>query len=255
MKKKPLLDILINRYPDIKKKELFARVLCGEVLVQGERVKDPQRLFQENSALSISRPRYVSRGGVKLAYALKEWNYKVEGKVFLDAGCSTGGFTDCLLQHGALKVHAVDVGYNQLAFSLRRDPRVIVHERTNIMDIYHLKPVPYAAVADLSFRSITGAALKILSLTSGGECLALIKPQFEVRDSDENFNGVIKSREIRKSVVLGTLEKLYSEGSYPHRILISPIQGKKGNQEFLLLLKKGPGPTLPEITEQARKLL
>ena len=113
MSKKPLLRLLSDLYPETSRQELYARVLCGEVLVNGERLKDPKQPVSADAAVAFSRRRYVSRGGAKLDYALRHLDFPVEGKVVLDAGSSTGGFTDCLLQHGAARVFAVDVGYGQ----------------------------------------------------------------------------------------------------------------------------------------------
>lgn len=223
-------------------------VLCGEVYVSGERVKDPKALVSAGAAVSLSPRRYVSRGGEKLAAALRSWQLPVAGKVFLDAGASAGGFTDCLLQHGAAVVHAVDVGYNQLDFRLRRDPRVVVHERTNILSVQHLEPPADAAVADLSFRSLTGVAAHVLSLTNEGWCVALLKPQFEWREPEEDFAGVVRDPERISSIVRETLERLRAEGAYAERLMPSPIRGRRGNREVLVLLRREPTPPPSDLT-------
>ena len=139
MKKLPFLQLAIKKFPAASRKELYAAILCGEIKVNGGRIKDPKEMINSNSILEIKNKAFVSRGGIKLDYALSEWNIDVEDKVFIDAGSSTGGFTDCLLKRGAKYVHSVDVGYNQLDYSIRSNNRVIVHERTNIMNINELK--------------------------------------------------------------------------------------------------------------------
>lgn len=236
MKKKQLLQILQDRYPEEEKKDLFAKVLCGDIKVNGECVKDPKRTFPGDIVISFGGKGFVSRGGNKLNHALHIWDISPRGMVFLDAGSSTGGFTDCLLKAGAEKVHSVDVGYNQLDYSLRTNPDVIVHERKNIMAIEDLDPKPDAAVADLSFRSIGGASSHILSLTKDKWLIALIKPQFEWENPPEEFDGIIRDPEIVREVALGVVDSLAEEGVYVHKAALSPIKGAAGNTELLFLL-------------------
>ena len=153
--------------------------------------------------MEISFPKYVSRGGFKLEKALSEFGMDVTGLVMLDAGSSTGGFTDCLLQNGAKAVHSVDVGFNLLDFKIRNDSRVVVHEKQNIMTLTKeaLVPAPQAAVADLSFRSIKGAASHILDLVGDTWLIALIKPQFEVPKWQENFFGVVDDPDLMRQTL------------------------------------------------------
>ena len=172
MAKRALLSLLQSRFPTETKDELFARVLCGEVFVDGERVKDPKRQVSLDAEVDLESPRFVSRGAEKLEAALDAWEVAVSGKVFLDAGASTGGFTDCLLQRGAALVHAVDVGFNQLDYRLREDERVVVHERTNITAVDRLDPPADVAVCDLSFRSLGGVARRLLALSREGWFIA-----------------------------------------------------------------------------------
>jgi 23S rRNA (cytidine1920-2'-O)/16S rRNA (cytidine1409-2'-O)-methyltransferase len=239
MKRLPLIDQLIKRFPEIQRKELYARVLCGEVLVAGEKVQNPKQRVAEDAPIDFAGRSYVSRGGFKLEKALKRWRVEVENKCFLDAGASTGGFTDCLLQHGARLVHAVDVGYNQLDYSLRRDERVRVHERTNIMTLRRLDPMPHAAAADLSFRSLRRAASHIVSLTTEGLLIALLKPQFEYAERREDrFNGLVRDPALLSKILRSTLRDLSTEGLTIEGITPSPIEGRRGNREFLLLLRR-----------------
>jgi 23S rRNA (cytidine1920-2'-O)/16S rRNA (cytidine1409-2'-O)-methyltransferase len=183
------------------------------------------------------------------------WDIPVEGKGFLDAGCSTGGFTDCLLQGGASFVHAVDVGYNQLDYSLRVNSKVYVHEKTNIMHIENLDPVPFGAVADLSFRSIADAAAKTLTLVSGKFLIALVKPQFEVEDPDESFDGIIRNTEEIYSIALEVLNKLWDEGSYVEKTALSPVKGRKGNQELLFLIRSEEVRPFETVSAELKSLL
>jgi len=243
----PLIDLVVDRFPRLSRDEILARIACGEVLVDGGKVRNSKERVSEGVDIAFIQRRYVSRGGAKLEAALYEWKIQVHGKVFLDAGASTGGFSDCLLQHGAAKVHSVDVGYNQLDYRLRSDPRVSVHERTNIMQTHPFEPRPHAAVSDLSFRSLVGAASKILSLTSEGWCIGLIKPQFEIRDPGAAFDGIVRESDLLREILLDTLLRLLSEGVYTERLMESPIRGGKGNREFLGVLRQSPRGTMQEI--------
>lgn len=236
MKKISLLQLLRQKYPGTESDRLYSSVLCGDVFVEGEKVRNPKELFPQDSMVIIESRKFVSRGGFKLEKALNEWNIDVTGKTVLDAGSSTGGFTDCLLQRGASLVHAVDSGFNQLDYTLRQNPRVRAHEKTNIMEVEQLDPRPHMAVADLSFRSIAGAAARILSLTEDKFLIALIKPQFEERGLVKDFDGIIRNTEDLKKVLLETVRLLFEEGSYIADITESPFRGTKGNREFLCMI-------------------
>ncbi len=238
-----LIDLLRERFPEIEEKELHARVLCGEVEVNGEKVAEPARAVPRDSRIAFrGGARFVSRGGEKLDPILDLWRLPVEGKVFLDAGSSRGGFTHALLQRGARRVYAVDVGYNQLDYRLRRDPRVIVLERTNLMelDAGRLAPRPQAAVADLSFRSLERAAARLLELAEEGWAVALVKPQFEWARPDPGFRGVVTRREDHRRILADLLRRLWAEGSYVTRAARSPLPGRRGNVEFFFLLERRP---------------
>lgn len=238
-----LLSLLKRRYPGKTEDRLYAYVLCGNVFCQGEKMRDPSRRVDSRSDIEIITTSYVSRGGYKLEGALEEWNIRCEDKVFIDAGASTGGFTDCLLQHGARLVYAVDVGYNQLAYGLRKDERVVVHERCNIMEMVRPDPMPHMGVADLSFRSITGAASHIVSLTREKKLIALIKPQFEI-GRGVDFKGIVTDPEDWRRVLTHVCAALKREGLGVSRLSPSRVKGKKGgNREFLALVEKGSGDT------------
>lgn len=220
--------------------------MCGEVRVDGEVVTDPRRRCSAEAILSIERRRFVSRAGAKLEAALDAWGIDAVGRVWLDAGASTGGFTDCLLQRGARRVHAVDVGYNQIDYSLRRDPRVILHERTNVNDLVDLQPPADAVVCDLSFRSLRGVLRHILCLTRERWGVALLKPQFEAAarkrwggdvtpEPGSLVEGIVPEA-AREAVILEAIEALSRDGVVVEKRLRSPLAGRAGNVEELILV-------------------
>jgi len=231
-----LLDILTELYPDVSRDELYARIMCGEVIVAGETIRDPKAQVRADAPIAFRRDTYVSRGGLKLEGALQAHRIDPRQKVVLDAGASTGGFTDCLLTKGAAYVHAVDVGWNQLHYSLRRRSDVGVHERCNIMDLTFLDPHPDFAVADLSFRSLRGAARHIVSLTSDRRLLALVKPQFEWRNTPDTFDGVVRSESDLRDILEVLSGELSTEGLGIYSITESVIRGRTGNREFFFLV-------------------
>lgn len=238
MKKVPLLTLLKKKYPGFSGDKLYSHILCGEVIVDGGVIKNPKELFSPDADIVLADKKYVSRGGFKLEKALEHWQIDVKGKVVLDAGSSTGGFTDCLLQHGASLVHAVDSGSNQLDFKLRQNPAVLVREKTNIMDVApgNLEPQPDLAVCDLSFRSIVHAASHILSLTREKKLIALVKPQFEERGLVAGFDGVIRREEDVRRVLAETARLLAEDNTCIVDMIESPILGTKGNREFLCII-------------------
>jgi 23S rRNA (cytidine1920-2'-O)/16S rRNA (cytidine1409-2'-O)-methyltransferase len=239
-----LLDELVRRFPERPARELAALIVRGLVRVDGEPVRKHGAAVRPDAAIDVPAAEpWVSRGGSKLAAALAAWPFDVHGRVMLDAGSSTGGFTDCLLASGAALVHCVDVGRGQLAWKLRIDPRVRVHEGVNVMDLgpHDLEPPPDRAVADLSFRSLRGAAPAILALTREGLGIFLAKPQFEWRDRPPDFHGVVRDRCDLAAILHGLVADLWDEGAFTRRIAPSPVTGRKGNREFLLLVSNRTG--------------
>ncbi len=232
-KKVTLLNLLVEMYPAIERESLYSAVLCGEIRLNGGVVRNPKEMITSDAHIEIQQKRYVSRGGGKLETAFRAWGFPVAGRVFIDAGSSTGGFTDFLLQHGAAGVHCVDVGYNQLDYSLRNDPRVYVHERTNILAFADPVPAADAAVGDLSFRSLSGVVSHILMQTRERWGIFLLKPQFEIRNPREDFNGVLQDDQEIKVVVRDTLMQMAREGIRVRAIVPSAVQGTRGNQEYL----------------------
>jgi 23S rRNA (cytidine1920-2'-O)/16S rRNA (cytidine1409-2'-O)-methyltransferase len=249
------IELLKRQFPQYDKTTLLSFIAAKHVKIGEEGINDPNQLFDWNSECSITIPKYVSRGGLKLEHALETWNIDVTNLVFIDAGSSTGGFTDCLLQHGAATVYSVDVGYNQLDYRLRVHPQVVVLEKTNIMHITKETATADAAVADLSFRSISHAASHILDLTAQQWMISLIKPQFEIEGSSHTFNGVIQDRELLFNTLLKVYESLDEEGVHIEKIISSPIHGRKGNREFLALLSYKEGLDEKNFTEEITSLL
>ncbi|MFA5570491.1 MAG: TlyA family RNA methyltransferase [Sphaerochaetaceae bacterium] len=235
--KRPLLELMREHFPHYSDDQLKAFVACREVKIGDETCTNINQLYPHESSVVLQKERYVSRGGYKLEKALVEFPISVRNLVMIDAGSSTGGFTDALLQHGSRLVHAIDVGYNQLDYRLRYHQKVVVHERTNIMSVEKLDPSSDAAVADLSFRSIVKAASHILSLTKQKWMIALIKPQFEIEKDHPEFDGVISDPHLIRDILESVASQLRDEGVFISNICESPIQGRKGNREFLTLLQ------------------
>lgn len=216
-----------------------AMILAGNVLVNGQKVEKAGALVPEDSDIRIlGEPMpYVSRGGLKLEAALREFKISVTGRTAMDVGASTGGFTDCLLQHGCRKVYAVDVGYGQLAWKLRQDPRVISIERTNIREIDPaLIPEQIGiAVIDASFISLEKVIPPVLPfLARDSEIIALIKPQFEVGKGQVGKGGIVRGETARKAVVERIVEFVREQGLEVKGVMQSPITGQDGNVEFLI---------------------
>jgi 23S rRNA (cytidine1920-2'-O)/16S rRNA (cytidine1409-2'-O)-methyltransferase len=237
-----LIELLKTLFPARDEKDLFAEILRGGVQVQGRTVLKPGIPVAADAHIVMrEKAPYVSRGGEKLAAALARWSLDCAGKVWMDAGCSTGGFTDCLLQHGAALVHAIDVGENVLDWRVRTDPRVRSHEGVNVMAVGPgtLEPAPECAVADLSFRSLRKAAAHILSLTRGAWGIFLVKPQFEYPSPPETFHGVVSDPAELRVILRELLSALGEEGVLMDQAMPSPITGRKGNQEFLFLFYAG----------------
>jgi 23S rRNA (cytidine1920-2'-O)/16S rRNA (cytidine1409-2'-O)-methyltransferase len=222
---------------------LAGRVLVGRVLVRGQPVTKAGALVPEDAEVTLKAPasRFVSRGGEKLAAALAHFHLDVSGLAALDAGASTGGFTHCLLLHGARRVYAVDVGYGQLAQSLREDPRVVVLERRNLR-LLPREAIPEAldlATLDLSFISLTLVLPKIVEfLRPGGAILALVKPQFEVGKGKVGKGGVVRDPVLQQEAVDRVAAAAASLGLSPvSPAFPSPLKGPKGNQEYFLYVK------------------
>ena len=216
-------------------------IMAGRVLVAGRAVAKAGALVPGDTPVEVKAPRvrYVSRGGEKLAAALDHFKVDPTGKVALDVGASTGGFTHCLLRKGAARVYAVDVGFGQLDASLRRDPRVVALERRNIRHLPR-EAIPEAvdlATLDLSFISLTLVLPKILEfLRLGGELLALVKPQFEVGKGQVGKGGVVREPKVQQEAVDKVTKAAVALGMKVSPAFPSPLKGPKGNQEYFLYL-------------------
>lgn len=243
--KKRLDIIVVEKGLAPSRQKAQALIMAGQVLVDGQPVTKPGwpvRPIAEITAKSPPHP-YVSRGGVKLAGALAHYNLDVNAKVCLDVGASTGGFTDCLLQNGAQRVFAVDVGYGQLAWQLRQDTRVHVIERTNIRHMAsEAVPEPVAVVTiDVSFISLKLVVPSVIKFMQPDACiLALIKPQFEVGKDQVGKGGVIRSPELHRQVIEMISGHFTSMGLRCAEPVPSPIKGPKGNIEYFILVKLSP---------------
>ena len=235
---KPRLDrLLVERGLAASREKAQALIMAGEVLVDGRKAEKPGQPVAIECRLEVlARPPFVSRGGLKLDAALDHFAIVVTGRVCLDIGASTGGFTDCLLQHGAARVHAVDVGSGQLDWKIRNDPRVVVHEKLNARylrgeDIG--EPVGLV-VYDVSFISVTlilPAAIPLLQ--PGGEMVILVKPQFEVGKGQVGKGGIVREPDLHQAACRRVNEAARQLG-FETSIMESPILGAEGNREFLL---------------------
>lgn len=244
MKKGRLDQLVFDRGLTDSRERSKTSIMAGLVFVNGQRCDKPGTPVAEDAQIELRGDAipYVSRGGLKLEKALKVFNFDPSGIVCADCGASTGGFTDVLLKNGARKVYAIDVGYGQLAWSIRSDERVVVMERTNVRYVTPdmLDETPQLAVMDLSFISIK-LVLPVVRelLPEGGTVICLIKPQFEAGKDKVGKKGVVRERSTHVEVVRDVLDFVASVGYTALGLDYSPIRGPEGNIEYLLLLKKG----------------
>ena len=265
MKVKKRLDVLLTEqgYADTRSKAQ-AIIMSGQVYVNGQKADKPGVSYEETVELEVRGAvcPYVSRGGLKLEKALRDFGVKPEGYVCSDSGASTGGFTDCLLQQGASKVFAIDVGYGQLDWKIRSDPRVVVMERTNIR---YVTPDQLGEQLDLSVIDVSFISLKIVLpaikalLKADGQVLCLIKPQFEAGKEKVGKKGVVRDKQTHKEV-LDNFVALAAELNFTILgLTFSPVKGPEGNIEFLghLTLKDVPGivPDTALVVDQAHQTL
>jgi 23S rRNA (cytidine1920-2'-O)/16S rRNA (cytidine1409-2'-O)-methyltransferase len=244
MGKRQRLDLLLlDRRLVNSREEGRRRILAGEVLVNDQAVTKAGSLIDQSAPVRLkTASRYVSRGGFKLEKALDEFAIDLSGKTAIDIGASTGGFTDCLLAHGAVKVFAVDVGYGQLDWKLRKDPRVVVFEKSNIR-YFEPSSLPYPAdlaTIDVSFISLKLVLPRVRALaTPRHQVIALIKPQFEVGRGKVGKGGVVRAPEEHARVIAEIKRTAAERGYQVLGVIESPLLGPKGNKEFLIYLKAG----------------
>ncbi|MDY2557058.1 MAG: TlyA family RNA methyltransferase [Candidatus Faecousia sp.] len=263
MKKR--LDVLLTEqgYAENRTKAQ-AIIMSGIVYVDGQKADKPGTAYEETVSIEVRGAvcPYVSRGGLKLEKALRDFGVKPEGFVCSDSGASTGGFTDCLLQQGARKVFAIDVGYGQLDWKIRSDPRVVVMEKTNIR---YVTPEQLGEPLDLSVVDVSFISLKIVLpaiqalLKPTGQVLCLIKPQFEAGREKVGKKGVVRENRTHVEVLRGFIELADSLGFRILGLTFSPVKGPEGNIEFLghLSLDDVPGirPDVVDVVEQAHAAL
>lgn len=239
MSKRRLDSLMAERELADSRAKAQALILAGEVMVDGETATKPGLLVDEVAVITVTQPPpFVSRGGLKLDHALKQFRLDVRDRVAADIGSSTGGFTDCLLKRGASRVYAVDVGYGQLDYRLRQDPRVVVMERVNARYPIPLPEKVDLATVDLSFISVEKVLPSVANLIKEkGYIVVLIKPQFEARRDEVGKGGIVKDP-MTHARVLGRFIAWALEHNFRIRGLVaSPILGASGNQEFFVLLR------------------
>ena len=252
MKKR--LDVLVTEQGLAPSREKARTMIMeGIVFVDGQREDKPGASFAEDASIEIKGKalRYVSRGGLKLEKAMASFGLELAGAVCMDVGASTGGFTDCMLQNGAAKVYAVDVGRGQLAWQLRNDPRVVCMEKTNIRYVTPEdigEPVDFAT-ADVSFISLDKVLPPVFKiLKESGRAVCLIKPQFEAGREKVGKKGVVRDRGTHKEVIEKVIAAAAQDGFYVLGLTHSPIKGPEGNIEYLIYLGKDPaGAVSPDV--------
>ena len=251
MKKR--LDVILtekNIFPSREKAK--ASIMAGLVYVDGQRVDKAGTAVAEDAEITVKEALcpYVSRGGLKLEKALELYGFSLEGATAVDIGASTGGFTDCMLKNGAAKVFAIDVGYGQLDWKLRNDPRVVNMEKTNVryLDTDTVdSDVDFISidVSFISLRLIFPVAAKLLA--EDGSLVCLVKPQFEAGREQVGKKGIVRDASVHKEVIENVIAYGKDNGLYSHGLTYSPVTGTKGNIEYLLYMKKTPAQTEPDI--------
>ena len=243
--KKRLDIMMVERALAPSREKAKAYIMSGEVYVDGQKEDKAGTMFPETVQIEVRGKTlpYVSRGGLKLEKAMKHFDVVLKNKVCMDVGASTGGFTECMLQNGAVKVYSIDVGYGQLDWKLRNDPRVVCMEKTNIRYVLPEdigEPAAFASI-DVSFISLTKVLLPVRNLLAGdGEIVCLIKPQFEAGREKVGKKGVVRDPAVHCEVIDKVMEYAVSIALQPCHLSFSPIKGPEGNIEYLLHLKKCP---------------
>jgi len=252
------LDTLLQKQGEYDSREKArAVIMSGAVFLGGRRVDKPGTMVAEDAVLEVrgNKMPYVSRGGLKLEKALAEFGVSPGGRVCIDCGASTGGFTDCLLKNGAEKVYAIDVGYGQLDWRLRNDPRVVTMERTNVryLSKNDIPESPSLAVIDVSFISLKHILPPVNALLEAdGEVLCLIKPQFEAGREQVGKKGVVRDSGVHIDVLDKFFENAEESGFFVKNMSFSPIKGPEGNIEYLGHLVKTETDANPDPAEIVR---
>lgn len=256
---KERLDVLLVKNGLAPSREQAkAAIMSGIVFVAGQREDKAGAMFDENAKIEVRGQtlKYVSRGGLKLEKAMSAFALNLQDKVCMDVGASTGGFTDCMLMNGAKKVYAVDVGYGQLAWKLRQDPRVVCMEKTNIRYVTPDQidePAEFVSI-DVSFISLTKVLGTVRELmTEHGEVVCLIKPQFEAGREKVGKKGVVRDKNVHLEVIRGVIAFAKTIGFLPLHLDYSPIKGPEGNIEYLLHLRKTGSAAMKESHPAGRR--
>lgn len=266
---KERLDVLLVKQGLAASREKAkAVIMSGNVYVNGQKEDKAGTMFDEKSVIEVKQTalKYVSRGGLKLEKAMEKFNITLAGRICMDVGASTGGFTDCMLQNGAVKVYSVDVGHGQLAWKLRQDERVVCMEKVNIRYVTPediKEPVDFASI-DVSFISLTKVLLPVKQLlTADGQICCLIKPQFEAGREKVGKKGVVRDKAVHEEVIHMVKNHAVSIGLELLNLEFSPIKGPEGNIEYLLHLQNHEDGILREympfdiheIVEKAHEVL
>ena len=266
MEKERLDVILVNRGLVQSRERARTEIMAGNVFVDGQKEEKCGAKFLVNCDIEVKGKKnpYVSRGGLKLHKGIEQFKINLDDKVCMDIGSSTGGFTDCMLKHGAKKVYAVDVGYGQLAWELRNDSRVILMERTNIR---YLEPskleekVDFVSV-DVSFISLKKVLPNAVNLSNDGACmLCLIKPQFEAGRENVGKKGVVRDKNVHRQVIKEIASFVIENNFSILGLDFSPIKGPEGNIEYLIYIKKNSQNVfdvdvqIDEIVDKAHQIL
>ena len=257
-KKKERLDVLlVKRGLAESREKAKAIIMTGNVFVEEQREDKAGSTFAEDAQIRIKGTpmKYVSRGGYKLEKAMELWHVPLQDKLCMDVGSSTGGFTDCMLQNGAVKVYASDVGTNQLAWKLRQDERVVSMEKTNIRYVTPediADPIDFSSI-DVAFISLTKVLIPVWNLLkNGGRVVCLVKPQFEAGREKVGKKGVVRDKKVHEEVVCHIMTYALSMGFEILGLSYSPIKGPEGNIEYLLYIEKPQdAQALTEIAEEA----
>ena len=257
-KKKERLDVLlVKRGLAESREKAKAIIMTGNVFVEEQREDKAGSTFAEDvqSRIKGTPMKYVSRGGYKLEKAMELWHVPLQDKLCMDVGSSTGGFTDCMLQNGAVKVYAIDVGTNQLAWKLRQDERVVSMEKTNIRYVTPediADPIDFSSI-DVAFISLTKVLIPVWNLLkNGGRVVCLVKPQFEAGREKVGKKGVVRDKKVHEEVVCHIMTYALSMGFEILGLSYSPIKGPEGNIEYLLYIEKPQdAQALTEIAEEA----
>ena len=266
---KERLDVLlVSQGLATSREKAKAVIMAGNVLVNGQREDKAGTMIDVKAQITVkgSQLKYVSRGGLKLEKAMSHFDLTLAGKVCMDVGASTGGFTDCMLQNGAVKVYSVDVGHGQLDWKLRNDERVTCMEKTNIRYVVpeDIAEPPAFVSIDVSFISLTKVLLPVRNLmTADGEIVCLIKPQFEAGREKVGKKGVVRDPKVHEEVIHKVIDYAAEIGLESRNLEFSPIKGPEGNIEYLLHLKKKERPeevapfeiSVEEVVKKAHETL